>query len=62
MDSDEDEDVGGKTPVRTEETDLKDSGNNMLSPEDVRRQDEVAEGVKKIRVRLIFHKPTWWKT
>ena len=50
MDSDEDDDAGDHTPVRPDNNELKDAGSNMLSPEDARRQDEVAEGVQKIRV------------
>lgn len=51
MDSDDEEaDVGGKTPVRNEDNEAKDSTNMTLSLEDAQRQDEVAEGVKKIRV------------
>lgn len=52
MDSDEDEDAGGKTPVRTEDLETKETSNSTLSVEDAKRQDEVAEGVQKIRVRL----------
>ncbi|KAL8837582.1 MAG: hypothetical protein Q9170_002459 [Blastenia crenularia] len=51
VDSEEDEGIGGKTPIRTEDADSREMGNNMLSPEDARRQDEVAEGVKKIRLK-----------
>ncbi|KAI4109409.1 MAG: hypothetical protein L6R37_000566 [Teloschistes peruensis] len=53
MDSDEEEveDVGGKTPVRNEDNEAKDSTNMTLSLEDAQRQDEVAEGVKKIRLK-----------
>lgn len=55
MDSDDDEeeeeeDVGGRTPVRNEDHEAKESSKMTLSLEDARRQDEVAEGVKKIRV------------
>lgn len=50
MDSDEDEDEGGEIPARNEDGESKDSNNTNLSPEDARRQDEVAEGVQKIRV------------
>lgn len=50
MDSDEDEEAGGKTPVRTEDGDSKEASSMMLSPEDAKRQEEVAEGVQKIRV------------
>lgn len=56
MDSDEDEDAGGKTPVRTEDVDTNEASNSMLSAEDARRQDEVAEGVQKIRV---CRRDTW---
>lgn len=50
MDSDEDEDVGSTTPLKIEDADSKADSNNMLSLEDAKRQDEVAEGVQKIRV------------
>ncbi|KAL8665099.1 MAG: hypothetical protein Q9202_002499 [Teloschistes flavicans] len=55
MDSDDDdeeeEDVGGRTPVRNEDNEAKESSKMTLSLEDARRQDEVAEGVKKIRLK-----------
>ncbi|KAL8935449.1 MAG: hypothetical protein Q9216_005416 [Gyalolechia sp. 2 TL-2023] len=51
MDSDEDEDIGGRTPVRTEDGDSKDLSSLMLSPEDAKDQEEVAEGVKRIRLK-----------
>ncbi|KAI4287535.1 MAG: hypothetical protein L6R35_003204 [Caloplaca aegaea] len=51
MDSDEDEDAGGKTPVRTEDLETKETSNSTLSVEDAKRQDEVAEGVQKIRLK-----------
>lgn len=54
-DEDEDEDISGKTPVRGEDAELKEASNSMLSPEDAKRQDEVAEGVQKIRVRQCDH-------
>lgn len=50
MESGEDEDVGSRTPARNEDGESKESSNANLSPEDARRQDEVAEGVQKIRV------------
>ena len=50
MDSDEDEDGNSKKPEKAEEIESKDFENSLLSPEDARRQDEVAEGVQKIRV------------
>ncbi|KAL8732891.1 MAG: hypothetical protein Q9166_002492 [cf. Caloplaca sp. 2 TL-2023] len=51
MDSDEDEETGGRTPGRTDEGESKESSHTTLSPEDARRQDEVAEGVQKIRLK-----------
>ncbi|KAL8947067.1 MAG: hypothetical protein Q9222_006615, partial [Ikaeria aurantiellina] len=51
MDSDEDDDVGGRTPVKYDDTETKVANNATLSPEDARRQDEVAEGVQKIRLK-----------
>ncbi|KAL9043065.1 MAG: hypothetical protein Q9180_000145 [Flavoplaca navasiana] len=51
MDSDEDEDEGGEIPARNDDGESKDSNNTNLSPEDARRQDEVAEGVQKIRLK-----------
>lgn len=50
MDSDEDEESDDRTPVKTENIETKEASNSMLSAEDARRQDEVAEGVQKIRV------------
>lgn len=55
MDSDEDEDLGSTTPLKVDDVDTKADSNNMLSPEDAKRQDEVAEGVQKIRVCLQSH-------
>ncbi|KAL8923139.1 MAG: hypothetical protein Q9172_003269 [Xanthocarpia lactea] len=51
MDSDEDEDVVGKTPARKDNGESKELSSTTLSPEDARRQDEVAEGVQKIRLK-----------
>jgi hypothetical protein len=49
MDSDEDED---ELPTgNIEEIDGKDDNGQLLSPEDARRQGELAEGVRKIKVR-----------
>lgn len=52
MDSDEDDEIGDKTPVPTEDSDLRESSGVLLSPEDANRAEEVAEGVKRIRVCL----------
>ncbi|KAL9602354.1 MAG: hypothetical protein Q9219_001920 [cf. Caloplaca sp. 3 TL-2023] len=51
MDSDEDEDIGSKTPIKVEDGDSKESGNSMLSPEDAKRQDEVAEGLQRVKLK-----------
>ncbi|KAI4166167.1 MAG: hypothetical protein LQ342_000053 [Letrouitia transgressa] len=51
MDSDEDDDFGRKTPEKGEDVEPKETDNSFLSPEDARRQDEVAEGVQKIRLK-----------
>lgn len=48
MDSDEDEDRNGKS-TKQEDAESQDS-NSMLSPEDAKRQGELAEGLQKIRV------------
>ncbi|KAL8812026.1 MAG: hypothetical protein Q9200_001358, partial [Gallowayella weberi] len=47
--SDEDDDVADRTPARNEENETQETSHTTLSPEDARRQDEVAEGVQKIR-------------
>ena len=51
MDSDEEDD--DKVVVKHEDIDSQDASNNTLSPEDAKRQGELADGVQKIRV--IFH-------
>lgn len=48
MDSDEDEDRNAKI-AKQEDAESQDS-NSMLSPEDAKRQGELAEGLQKIRV------------
>lgn len=48
MDSDEDEEIGSRTPVPTEDNDLSGA---TLSPDDAKRAAEVAEGVKRIRLK-----------
>ena len=50
-DSDDEVEVGKEVLIKTEGDDVPD-GNGMLSPEDARRQGELAEGVQKIRVSL----------
>ena len=51
-DSDEDVEVPKEVLTKTEPDDIQDA-NGMLSPEDARRQGELAEGVQKIRVCIL---------
>lgn len=53
MDSDEEEDCSSKG-IKQEDTEHQDLQSSLLSPEDAKRQGELAEGVQKIRVRLFF--------
>ena len=46
---DEDAEPGKEVLIKTEGDDMQD-GNGMLSPEDAKRQAELASGVQKIRV------------
>ena len=48
-DSDEDIDIPKEVLIKTEGDDIQEA-NGLLSPEDARRQGELAEGVQKIRV------------
>lgn len=50
MDSDNDEEDEGGAMI--EEGDVKDENGKYLSPEDVRKQGELADGVRKIKVSL----------
>lgn len=53
MDSDDDEGTNGKGIVnKIDEGETDDFRNSALSPEDAKRQGELAEGVKKIKVCL----------
>lgn len=54
-DSDEDlaDDEGPPLPTKVEDANGQDDEGKMLSPEDARRQRELAEGVQKIKVRSI---------
>ena len=49
MDSDEDEGIDDRR-IKDEEIEPQDSSNMILSPEDIKRQGELAEGVQKIKV------------
>ncbi len=52
MDSDEEEDDEDSDVVcKYEEAGLKENSKDLLSPEDAERQGELAEGVRKIKVR-----------
>lgn len=50
MDSDDDDD-NERARDDVEDADAKDENGHLLSPEDARKQEEVAEGVRKIKVR-----------
>src|SRR2546423_1483903 len=63
MDSDADDEEDPKD-VDDDETNGKDEGKSMLSPEDAEKQGELAEGVRKIKVRhlpvdLLLFSLTW---
>lgn len=49
-DMDSDEDDGDKVPLKLEDFEAQVAPNTMLSPEDAKRQGELADGVQKIRV------------
>ena len=53
LDSDED-DVGKGKSVKQDDADIQDSGVSAMSPDDAKRQGELAEGVQKIRVPAIL--------
>ena len=50
-DSDEDVEISKEVVIKTEGDDIHDAS-SLLSPEDARRQGELAEGVQKIRVSI----------
>ena len=50
MDSDADDEDDGHVPDTNEDVEIKHENGNLLSPEDARRQGELAEGVQKIKV------------
>lgn len=52
MDSDNDEDEDERGPNGSEDVDVKNANGGLLSPEDARRQGEIAEGVQKIKVSV----------
>ena len=54
MDSDEDEGYNDDKVVKEEDVDAQDVSKATLSPEDVRRQGEISEGVQKIKVRTVM--------
>ena len=53
MDSDEDEALEDEKVVNDEDVDIQDISHATLSPDDVRRQGEISEGVQKIKVSAI---------
>lgn len=48
-DADDDDEVGA---ANDDDIEIKTEGKSMLSPEDVARQGELAEGVRKIKASL----------
>jgi predicted MPP superfamily phosphohydrolase len=54
MDSDADDEDENKIKVDEADDDKYDVGKGLLSPEDARRQGELAEGVRKIKVSALF--------
>ncbi len=59
MDSDEDEEDAKANKDKLVDADGEDFKNQNLSPEDVKKQGELADGVKKIKVRSISCFPSW---
>ena len=55
MESDDDEVVKEEGIIKTEEVEGDDLKNSLLSPEDAKRQGELSEGVKKIKVWTAAH-------
>ncbi|MCJ1389171.1 hypothetical protein MMC18_002026 [Xylographa bjoerkii] len=51
MESDEDEEVKVEAFIKSEEVEGDDFRNSLLSPEDAKRQGELSEGVKKIKLK-----------
>ena len=61
MDSDNDDDDNERGMDQGDDTDLKqDDDGNLLSPEDARRQGEIAEGVQKIKVSVTLRSANSW--
>lgn len=52
MDSDADDEDDDRVPKNPEDADAKQDNDRLLSPEDARRQGELADGVQKIKVSL----------
>ena len=58
MDSDADDEDEGPLPNGADESETKQEGDKLLSPEDARRQGELAEGVQKIKVSNVKFLPS----
>ena len=50
MDSDDDDDDDDEVAGKLEDVDVKEKDTGLLSPEDAKRQGELADGVRKIKV------------
>ncbi len=51
VDSDDDDEDDDEVVGKLEDVDVKEMDTSLLSPEDAKRQGELAEGVRKIKVR-----------
>lgn len=51
MDSEEDEEFNDSKAVKEEDLDPQDSSKSKLSPDDLKRQGEISEGVRKIKLK-----------
>lgn len=62
MDSDADDEDDSKGADEADEADIKTESKGMLSPEDALRQGELAEGMRKIKVRIISWPLRWFRS
>lgn len=56
MDSEEDEEFNDSKALEEEDLGSQDPSKSKLSPDDLKRQGEISEGVRKIKVRRITHR------
>lgn len=58
MDSDDEDEDDDEVVGKLEDVDVKEMDTSLLSPEDAKRQSELAEGVRKIKVCQPWREPT----